>query len=392
MPNALADTSIDRLPVSGRWIGLLIVSILLHVITFGWVGGNIAMPALPELAPPVITAQLRLAQPETQPVVPLPAPVKPEPAIRKKPKPTSRPRPAIAPPAPPAFAAAVDAPAVPDTDTAAPTAESVAPAEETIPLPPAAIEAPGASADPAAVLPPATAVDAAATLPPEPESAHYHVLLPPSVELKYDVQALREGQMVYGHGNIDWHADGANYTINGGAGILFFSVLDFASSGVIDDFGVAPVLYAEKRFRKAETNTHFHRERNTISFSASTAAYPRKGGEQDRASIIWQLSGIGRGDTGKFVPGAEIDLFVAGVRDAEIWRIKVIGEEDIETGSGKARAWHLMRMPRAGSYDQQLDIWLAPQQQWYPVKLRYTETNGDYLDMSVSNLTMAAAD
>ena len=48
-----------------------------------------------------------------------------------------------------------------------------------------------------------------------------------------------------------------------------------------------------------------------------------------------------------------------------------------------------MRIPRQGSYDQKLDIWLAPQQGWYPVKLRYTETNGDYLDMALSKLTLA---
>jgi len=54
-------------------------------------------------------------------------------------------------------------------------------------------------------------------------------------------------------------------------------------------------------------------------------------------------------------------------------------------------AWHVMRAPRAGSYDKKLDIWLAPQQQWYPVRLRETETNGDYLDMSLSTLTVADA-
>jgi hypothetical protein len=225
----------------------------------------------------------------------------------------------------------------------------------------------------------------------QPPATHYKVSLPPSAELKYDVQALRDGQMVYGSGKIGWQSDGERYTVNGNASILVFTVLDFKSEGVIDQFGVAPVIYTEKRFRKSETNTHFHRERNTISFSASTASYPREGGEQDRASIIWQLAGIGRGDTEKFVPGAEIDFFVAGVRDAETWRIQIIGQEEIEVGTGKVNAWHVVRIPRRGSYDQKLDIWLSQQQGWYPVKLRYTETNGEYLDMSLSNLTLATA-
>ncbi|MDB5842600.1 MAG: hypothetical protein JWQ23_4552, partial [Herminiimonas sp.] len=219
----------------------------------------------------------------------------------------------------------------------------------------------------------------------------YKFSLPPSVDLKYDVQALRDGQIVYGGGKISWKSDGVRYTVDGEAGILFFTLLNFRSSGEIDHAGVAPEVYSEKRFRRSETNTHFHRERNTISFSASTVSYPREGGEQDRASIIWQLTGIGRGDGEKFVSDAQFDFFVAGVRDGEPWRMRVIGMEEVETGSGRVGAWHLVRIPRPGSYDQKLDIWLAPQHEWYPVKLRFTEKNGDYLDMSLSSSTLAAA-
>jgi hypothetical protein len=98
------------------------------------------------------------------------------------------------------------------------------------------------------------------------------------------------------------------------------------------------------------------------------------------------LVAIGRGDREKFIRGATIDLFVAGVRDAETWQMQIVGNEEIDVGTGKTRAWHVVRAPRPGSYDQKLDIWLAPQQEWYPVRLRYTEVNGDYLDMSLSKI------
>jgi hypothetical protein len=112
---------------------------------------------------------------------------------------------------------------------------------------------------------------------------------------------------VYGSGKINWQSDGARFRIDGEAGVLFFTVFNFSSEGTVSDNGIEPVLYTEKRFRKSATNTHFHRERNTISFSASTVSYPRQGGEQDRASIAWQLAGIGRADAGVFAPDAEID-------------------------------------------------------------------------------------
>jgi hypothetical protein len=363
---------------SMRWMAVLAISVLLHVIFISGMVGNITLPSFRDQTPMAITAQLHRAPP------PAPAPATPKPKALLPKKREATPK---RPPPPTAPAEAIAAP----SRNAAWTPSAEEPAKlDLAEMSEALLALEGAA--PADEVPPSIAQSA-----PEPEPAatdqspQYKFGIPPSAELKYDVQALRDGQMVYGSGKIRWESDGGNYTVDGEASILFFTLLSFKSAGVIDDSGVAPVIYTEKRFRRAETNTHFHRERNTISFSASTASYPRKGGEQDRASIIWQLTGIGRGDREKFKPSAEIEFFVAGVRDAEAWRIRVIGEEEIEIGSGKVAAWHVVRIPKPGSYDQQLDIWLAPQHEWYPVKLRFTEKNGEYLDMLLSNMKTIAA-
>lgn len=342
-----------RNPLSLRWVVVLLASIMLHLTILNWANGNFSLPFRHQQEVAVITADLRAPPAERK--LPVLSAHRQRTAARPRPHP-----PAAAP------VNAID-PALASLDT------------------------PGAGSEPAAESPAMDSTEPAATATQEQAETRYKVSPPPSAVLKYDVQALREGQTVYGHGKISWQSDGGNYTVTGEAGVLFFTVLSFKSEGAIDEFGVAPLLYSEKRFRKSETNTHFQRERNVISFSASTISYPRAGGEQDRASIIWQLAGIGRGDQEKFMPNAEIDLFVAGVRDAETWRIHVIGKEDVEVGAGKTVAWHVVRMPRPGSYEQKLDIWLAPEQEWYPVRLRYTETNGDYLDMSLSNLSVASA-
>lgn len=352
-----------------RWVILLIASMLLHLFAFHWADGRIGWPSPNEPRTAVITASLTTAEP--------PPPPKPVPKPAPKPKPRVKPRHAAAPSQPAPIPATSSEPALSLAGSEVP-GTSVEPATEigTLDLP----------ADSAPYPPPYA--EALASL---EQPAAYKVDPPPSAELRYDVQALREGRPAYGHGNIHWQSDNGSYTITGDAGALIFTFLSFRSEGVIDDFGVAPVIYSEKRFRRSETNTHFHRERNTISFSASTVSYARKGGEQDRASVVWQLAGIGRGDSGRYAADAEIDIVVAGVRDAETWHIRVIGQEEIELDSGKIIAWHVVRMPRPGSYDQRLDVWLAPQHEWYPVRLRYTETNGDYLDMSLSNLDSITA-
>jgi hypothetical protein len=231
---------------------------------------------------------------------------------------------------------------------------------------------------------PSASSTASPATPPAPSHA---ADAPPSVTLKYDVQGLRNGQNVYGSGKIVWRNQDGSYRIDGSASVLFFTLLQFSSDGVLDDFGVSPTLYTEKRFHKTATDTRFEHTRNTITFSSSDNSYPRPGDAQDRASIIWQLAAIGRGNPAAFFTGADFTMFVAGVRDAEPWRIVVGGEEDVEAGGDSTSAWHLVRIPQPGSYDQKIDIWLAPQQQWYPVKIRYTETDGDYLEMSLSSRT-----
>ena len=278
-----------------------------------------------------------------------------------------------------------------DSTPALPVAASddMAPPAEILDSP---LNAPSSAPVPVAATVPLAPADVV----PEPavvaaDAITYRFSMPPPVTLKYDVQhANADGQNTYGHGTISWQVNGERYVIEGDAGILFISALRFGSEGTLDSQGIAPERYREKRFRKAETNTHFNRERALISFSASEINYPRNGGEQDRASVIWQLAGIGRGDSEKITVGAEIPLFVAGVRDADIWTMRVIAEETIDTGAGKIRSWHFLRKPRAGSFEQTIDLWLAPELDWYPVRLRQTDANGAWLDMTMTGMRRAA--
>jgi hypothetical protein len=356
-----ADSPLQPDPKNGRtsrlpWIlGLLAVSALMHLVAINWFTGAISMTLPESPTNPVINATL-VTPPKVIPVSPVAKPA-------SKPKPKQRARP------PP-----------PESNTA--TTQSVGPSTAGVDDI-ASNAASDVAPEPVEVVPQPVEVA-------KPDPASYKINLPPSAMLKYDVQkTAREGQPMYGHGSIGWQTDGTHYSVDGEAGVLFFTVLNFKSEGTIDANGIAPETYSEKRFRRAETATHFHRERNTISFSSSTKSYPRKGGEQDRASVIWQLAGIGRGDHEKFSPGAQIDLIVAGTRDADTWSMVVVGQEEIRIAGETIQAWHVTRLPRAGSHDQKLDIWLAPRQNWYPVRLRYTETNGDFLDMSLTSLNIS---
>jgi len=346
---------------SARWLALLLASVLLHAIVYQWAEGLIGMPSLHTRESTVITTELK----------PLPPPAPP---AAEKVAVTPTPRPQRAP-------IRHASPAV------------VQPEVENLPV----TDMPGASAEGPLETPELTdanetpvAEPAKPTVPQESTAPRYKIAPPPSAELKYDVQALIKGQQWYGNGLFRWESGSDSYRLTGEANVtLLFkiTVLNFKSEGLINEQGLAPVLYSEKPFRKSLVNTHFQHANGKISFSASEASYPYKGGEQDRASIIWQLASIGRGGAAQFAPGAEVDIDVAGTRDLDTWRIKVIGEEEIDTGLGKLTAWHVVRSPRPGSYDRSIDIWFAPQRDWYPVKVRYTEANGDFIDMSLTAQT-----
>lgn len=348
---------------SARRIALpvtLLASLLWHLLLVQWANGHFAIPAFRSETTTVITTELRPAPIVAKPVTPAP------------PKPKRKPKPRLAAPPPPPPESVTEAVAEIPAITEVPVADAAPAAEAAEPLPHIADAAPEA----------------------DDTKGGFRFDPPPSAELKYDVQALRDGNRWYGTGVFQWDAADGSYVITGEASITFLlkiTVLNFRSEGAINASGIAPVLYSEKPWRKAMTNTHFQHENRKISFSASQAVYPYNGGEQDRASIMWQLAGIGRGDPAQFTPGGAFDIMVAGARDADVWRIDVVGLEEIDTSHGKMTAWHVVRAPKPDSYEQKIDIWLAPQHEWYPAKVRFTYANGDYLDMLLAELTPRVA-
>ncbi len=346
-----------------RWIAgaVMLLSLLLHLTVLEFIKGNLILPTFEDDTDQVIS-------------ITLPAPL----VASRAPRATVR-KPATLATKAPAPEATVPAVAGVAPEVTA-IAEPSAPAADASTT---KVEAGEQHAKELAVAP-SEAAAADDTQPP----LFDRISLPPAAELGYKVTAVKSGRKIEGHGTITWQPGPTNYVISGEAGVLFFTVLTYKSTGSVDALGITPELYVEKRLRKSETNTHFHRERKEISFSASTNSYPIKGGEQDRASVVWQLAALGRGDGAKFVPGLAFELFVAGTRTGSDWRIYVNGKEKIDVAGGPTEAWHLTLMSSELGFEKQFEIWLAPEKEWYPVRLRYADNGVGYLDMVLTKLDM----
>jgi len=212
--------------------------------------------------------------------------------------------------------------------------------------------------------------------------------LAPSAQLEYSVKTRQHGFTLSGVATVDWNAADGKYSIAMEShASLLGKVLENRSEGVVDDYGLAPLTFYEKRFRKDPTTTSFKRDGKTIVFTEGDDSYPIKGGEQDRTSAPWQLLAQARATPDKFKPGSEWSYFVAGRRDAEEWRFKVVGTETVHTGLGDVNAVHVVKAPPPDAQGQQVDLWLAPSLDWYPVKIRFNDADGDYFEQQLEKIS-----
>lgn len=242
-----------------------------------------------------------------------------------------------------------------------------------------------------AALPPlqtAAAEGAAQTV----KFANHRFDVPPSAQLNYAIRARQSGFALEGSAVVNWNAAGRTFAVATEVrSALLGKILDSRSEGGIDKHGLAPLSFNEKRFRRDPTTTTFDRAAGAIRFSASDLTYPIRGGEQDRNSAIWQLISVARASPSRFKPGSEWTFFVAGQRDAEPWTFRVLNQEKIRTPMGELGALHILKAPPPDSQEQRVDIWLGPQQEWYPVRLRYSENNGDFIEQNLESISRKAS-
>lgn len=211
--------------------------------------------------------------------------------------------------------------------------------------------------------------------------------LPPPVELNYAIRANIRGLMLDGQGTIQWTGTRDAYK-------LFFetraalvgTLLSERSVGKIDPFGFAPDVFTIKRFRKDAVSIMFDRQAGQVHFVGDVPPHQLQGGEQDRLSVLWQLLSVARAAPARFKPGSKWVFPVLGQRNSEVWIFQVGETQRIRTVLGEYNVLHVVRMATENSGSQQMDIWLAPEMEWFPVKLRISEQNGDYIEQSIESI------
>ena len=202
----------------------------------------------------------------------------------------------------------------------------------------------------------------------------------PSVLLMYEGRGEERGFIKYAaSGELLWAPEGSRYNAHLEISAMGFRVRTWTSKGDLSDAGLQPLRFGDKP-RGAELATHFQREKGIISFSANNPDVPLQTGAQDKLSAILQLSAIVAGEPARYVRGATIAFQAADAHRAELWNFKVGATEPLELPGGMLNALKLSKEPTV-DFDQRIEVWLAPDLRYMPVRIRITEANGAYADL-----------
>jgi hypothetical protein len=208
------------------------------------------------------------------------------------------------------------------------------------------------------------------------------LIFPTALRLDYLLSDIREGQINQIQGNLEWFSDGGNYRMRLSASKLLLTVLNQTSEGTIGEGGLQPTRFAETRFNRSEQAVHFDAAQQRIRFSNNQPDAPMLAGTQDRLSMLMQLSAMVVGNTEQFTLGASVSLPVASVDEASLWRWESLGYESLGMPNGIFNTLHLQRQPRS-EFDPKLELWLAADYGFLPMRLLRTERNGNLQDLQL---------
>jgi len=284
---------------------------------------------------------------------------------------------------PPATALVTEAPR-PAPRPRARNAPTITPAAPTpAPAPPADVAPPDVQA------PPTIAADPPMAVPSAQASA-----LPPGV------QALpTKGRIVYRTSYtrllgikaltyVDWSIDPDKATYElwlrtvDPAGLL-----DLRSTGTLKSFGIAPDNYTEKiEIANRELRADFDWKMSAVSFIGRGAGQPVAFGEgtQDPLSLQFHLPLLAQAYPWRFSPGSEVTFAVAR-RNVEQYSFVVEGFEPTRIDGTDVMTLKIERKRGPGA-NRRVEIWMAPEFQWLPVRLRFTDSNDEVWDSILAQL------
>ncbi len=205
----------------------------------------------------------------------------------------------------------------------------------------------------------------------EPPTVAAGLELPRAGRIKFAVNRGDQG-FVIGRAVHRWRRDGSHYEISNvtettGLAALFRPVtMVQTSQGEMLGNTLQPHEYRSERDGKRIDAASFDWPGAKLSFGGGQSA-KLTGGAQDMLSAFYQLGRQG------YEGGAELALTTG--KKFETYRFIVQGEEKLALRFGEVRTIHLKSGGEPGR--DATEVWLAPSLRGLPLKIRYTDRNGE---------------
>jgi len=211
------------------------------------------------------------------------------------------------------------------------------------------------------------------------------VLLPPSTRLAFHVRGEAHKFRYTAKAELLWHKQDTRYEAQQHIRALLLGTRSQSSSGSITPYGLQPQTFHDKSRR--ERSAQFDFAAREVTFSDNSPKAPITQGTQDRLSVFIQLGAMLAAAPQQYPTGTRIAVTTVGARHADRWAFTVEGQEILQLPIGNTKTVKLQRLPRPGNdrdRDQKAELWLGQDIGWLPVRIRLTQADGDFVDLSLT--------
>jgi hypothetical protein len=202
---------------------------------------------------------------------------------------------------------------------------------------------------------------------------------PPSMRMVYDFEGIISSPYT-GTAELVWQRDGDAYVTQLFIRKFGLNLQTWTSKGTVTAQGLAPDAFVSKRIGASETTARFLRPQSQIKFSANTPDAVLQVGAQDQLSVFMQLAGLLAAEPQQWSTGKTITFQAVGDRYAEEWTFEASAQESVKLTSGTVPSTKFTHAPTA-ERSQKLELWYSPSAGYLPLRIRITESNGDFLDL-----------
>jgi hypothetical protein len=204
--------------------------------------------------------------------------------------------------------------------------------------------------------------------------------LPPSSLLKYRLTGASKGLTYHATGELRWQFNDTAYATSLSVRAFLLGTRHWRSVGIVNASGLAPLRFSDTW--RNERATHFDRDNNRVVFSSNAPVAVLEPGAQDQVSLYVQLAAAMAGEPQRFQPGTRLQIQTATVRDALPWLLTMEAAEALKLDEQTLQTAKWVCQPR-NRFDAKVEFWMAEKYAWMPVRIRITQVNGDFIDMTL---------